>query len=261
MGYETIIWDQDGGLVTVTLNRPEMFNALNPAMAAELVAAWEQAGADPTVRAVLVTGAGKAFQAGQDLGEVAAMRERGTFSEYLAGSWDPVVTGLWNLAKPTVAAVNGPVIGAGMALALACDLLIASERATFTAPFTRLGFVPDAGLTWLLPRIVGLPRAKEIIYLTDPVDAARAERMGLVNEVVAPGALVERATAVARRLAEGPTVALGQAKRILHAAADATLPEAMTLEGAAQDVAGAADDCREGVAAFLEKRPPRYTGR
>src|SRR5688500_4275063 len=184
MSYETILWEQDGGLVTVTLNRPEMFNAMNPALVDDLLAAWERAGSDPTVRAVLLTGAGKAFQAGQDLGEVAGMRERGTFSEYLEASWNPVVSGLWNLSKPTVAAVNGPAIGAGVALGLACDLILASDRATFTTPFTRLGFCPDAGISWLLPRAVGMARALELVYLAEPVDAARAERIGLVNEVV-----------------------------------------------------------------------------
>jgi len=260
VGFETIIWDQDGGLVTVTLNRPELFNALSPTMAVELAAAWEQAAADPTVRAVLLTGAGKAFQAGQDLREQAAVAAE-SFSSYLASSWDPVIMGLWQLAKPTVAAVNGPVIGAGMALALACDLLVASERASFTAPFTRLGFVPDAGLSWLLPRIVGMPRAKEILFLSEPVDAARAEHLGLVNQVVPHDHLMEQAVTLARRLAEGPTLALGLAKQNLHAAADATLAEAQAMEGRAQDIAGPSHDAREGVAAFLDKRPARYTGR
>ncbi|HEY4410448.1 MAG TPA: enoyl-CoA hydratase/isomerase family protein, partial [Acidimicrobiia bacterium] len=180
----TILQSQDAGLVTLTLDRPGVLNAMDDAMAAELLAAFDRAAADPTVRAVLLTGAGRAFTAGQDLGDVAQMREAGGFAEHLAATWNPLIQRVWTLEKPVVAAVNGPAIGAGCALALACDLVLASEQALFVAAFSKLGFIPDAGLTWFLPRLVGMAKAMEIVYLGDPIDAARALTIGLVNEVV-----------------------------------------------------------------------------
>lgn len=189
------------------------------------------------------------------------MRDRGTFSDHLAQTWNPVVRGLWALEKPVVAAVNGPVVGAGMAVALACDLVVASERAVFIAAFSGLGFIPDAGLTWLLPRVAGMARALEIVYLAEPIDAGRAMSLGLVNEVVAPAALMERAGELVQRLAAGPTVAYGAAKRVMHRALEISFHETLELEGAVQDLVGATEDNREGVAAFLDKRNPKFKGR
>jgi 2-(1,2-epoxy-1,2-dihydrophenyl)acetyl-CoA isomerase len=256
--YDTILRTQNAGLVTVTLNRPGVLNAMNDTMAAELLDALDGAAADPAVRAVLLTGAGRAFLAGQDLNSVADMD--GSFSTHLAATWNPLIRRLWTLEKPVVAAVNGPAVGAGCAVALACDLVLASEQAVFMAAFSRLGFIPDAGLTWLLPRLVGMPRALEIAYLGDPIHADRALRLGLVNEVVVPETLLSRATDLALRLADGPTVTHGTTKRAMHDALGLSLDEAMDREGQWQDRVGATADHSEGLAAFFEKRPPQFRG-
>jgi 2-(1,2-epoxy-1,2-dihydrophenyl)acetyl-CoA isomerase len=157
--------------------------------------------------------------------------------------------------------VNGPAIGAGCAVALACDLVLASADAVFVAAFSKLGFIPDAGLTWLLPRLVGMPRALEIVYLGDPIDASRALQLGLVNEVVPAPTLMKRAGELAQRLAEGPTIAFGSAKRVMHQTQGLSLDEALELEGSVQDVVGRTADNREGVAAFFDKRRPAFQGR
>lgn len=258
--YDTILQAENAGLVSITLNRPGVLNALDDRMAAELLDALERAAGDPAVRAVLLTGAGRGFLAGQDLNSVADMRTAGSFSEHLSATWNPLVRRLWTLEKPVVAAVNGPAVGAGCAVALACDIVLASERAVFVTAFSKLGFIPDAGLTWLLPRLVSMPRALEIVYLGDSIDAPRALQLGLVNDVVAPEELMKRATDLASRLAEGPTAAYAAAKRVMHEGLTLSLDDAMALEGSVQDLVGATADNREGLAAFFEKRPPRFQG-
>lgn len=260
MGYEAITTEQSGAVATITLNRPELFNAFNDTMAADLLDAIGWVAGDDSVRSLLITGAGRAFLAGQDVGAINDLRSGG-FSRYLAQTWNAVVRGLWTLEKPVVAAVNGPVIGAGVAVPLASDVVLASEEAVFIVAFSKLGFIPDAGVTWLLPRLVGMSRALEIVYLAEPIDAARAERLGLVNEVVSGADLMERAHAVAQRLAAGPTGAYGAAKRVMHRAVELSFDEALELEGAVQDAVGATEDNLEGVAAFLEKRAPQFKGR
>lgn len=256
----TILQSEDAGLVTLTLDRPGVLNAMDDAMAAELLAALDRAAADPAVRALLLTGAGRAFCAGQDLGEVDRMRQGGGFAEHLAATWNPLIERIWTLEKPVMAAVNGPAIGAGGALALACDLVVASEQALFVAAFSKLGVIPDAGLTWFLPRLVGMAKAMEIVYLGDPIDAARALHLGLVNEVVPAPTLMKRATDLALRLAAGPTQAYGAAKRVMHAAVMLPLRDTMHLEASTQDLVGETADNREGLAAFFEKRSPRFRG-
>jgi 2-(1,2-epoxy-1,2-dihydrophenyl)acetyl-CoA isomerase len=258
--YETILQVENAGLVSLTLNRPGVLNAMNDTMAAELLDALDRAADDPTVRAVLLTGAGRAFLAGQDLNSVDDMRAAGSFSEHLAATWNPLIRRLWTLEKPVVAAVNGAAVGAGCAVALACDLVLASERAVFVAAFSKLGFIPDAGLTWLLPRLVGMPRALEIIYLGESVHADRALQLGLVKDVVPPETLLKRATGLALRLADGPTLAYGAAKRAMHDALELSLDDAMDREGSLQDLVGETADNREGVAAFFEKRIPLFRG-
>jgi len=259
--YDTILQAENAGLVTLTLNRPGVLNALDDTMAAELLDALDRAAGDPAVRAVLLTGAGRGFLAGQDLNSVSGMRAAGSFSSHLTATWNPLIRRLWSLEKPIVAAVNGPAIGAGCAVALACDLVLASAGAVFVAAFSKLGFIPDAGLTWLLPRLIGMPRALEIVYLGDPIDASRALQLGLVNEVVPAPTLMKRAGELAQRLAEGPTIAFGSAKRVMHQAQGLSLDEALELEGSVQDVVGGTADNREGVAAFFDKRRPEFQGR
>lgn len=258
MLYETITLETKDGLATLTLNRPDAYNALNDTMASELVDALDEVAGDGSVRALLVTGAGRAFCAGQDLKALDPQRPIGKHIEL---TWNPVVRRLWELEKPVVAAVNGVAAGAGASLALAADLRVASEKATLIVVFSKVGLVPDSGATWMLPRLVGMGRALELAYLAEPVDAATAYRLGLVNRVVLPDALVAEAEALARRLAEGPTLAFGLTKRAMHRAAETTFAEALDAEAALQDEAGRSADHAEGVAAFVAKREPRFEGR
>ena len=257
MLYETIIYEAKDGVATITLNRPDAANALNDTMAGDLLDALQQAGTDPSIRALLITAAGKAFCAGQDLKAVPSTR---SIAELLATTWNPIVRGIRELEKPVVAALNGVAAGAGAGVALACDLRVASERASLVILFSKVGLIPDAGVTWALPRLLGLGRALELAWLAEPVDAARALELGLVNRVVAPGHLMDEAAALARRLAEGPTLAFGLTKRAMNRALTMAFPEALEYEGMLQDVAFHSADFGEGVAAFLEKRPARFTG-
>jgi 2-(1,2-epoxy-1,2-dihydrophenyl)acetyl-CoA isomerase len=259
MLYETITYEAKDGVATVTLNRPDAANALNNEMAEELQDALKQIAGDPALRAMLLTGAGKAFCAGQDLKSFAGTKR--SASEHIALTWAPIVRRIREMEKPVVAALNGVAAGAGCGLALACDLRVASEKASLVVLFSRVGLVPDAGTTWFLPRLVGMGKALELAFLTEPVDAATAERLGLVNKVVAHEALLEEAGALARRLAEGPTVAYGLTKRAMNRAASMTLNEALEYEGMLQDVAGGTADSAEAIRAFVEKRPARFEGR
>jgi 2-(1,2-epoxy-1,2-dihydrophenyl)acetyl-CoA isomerase len=258
MIYDTITLETKDGVATLTLNRPDAYNAFNDAMGEEVVDALGQAARDDAVRALLLTGAGKAFCSGQDLKSIEPGRSLGDVLEKL---WNPVLRRLWDLEKPVVAALNGIAAGAGASLALACDLRIASEKAALAVVFTKVGVVPDSGITWTLPRLVGLGKALELAYLADPVDAATAERLGLVNRVVPADNLLEEAGGLARRLAEGPTLAYALTKRAMRRAATSTFPEALEYEGHLQEIAGRSADYGEGVNAFVEKRPARFQGR
>jgi 2-(1,2-epoxy-1,2-dihydrophenyl)acetyl-CoA isomerase len=258
MLYETITLETKDGVATLTLNRPESYNAFNDAMGEETADALAQVAEDPSVRALLVTGAGKAFCSGQDLKSIEPGRSLGDVVEKV---WNPVLSRLWDLEKPVIAALNGIAAGAGASLALACDLRIASEKAALSVVFTKVAVVADSGMTWTLPRLVGMGKALELAYLADPVDAATAERLGLVNRVVPADSLAEEAGALARRLAEGPTLAYALTKRAMRRAATSTFPEALEYEGQLQAIAGSSADYAEGVAAFVEKRPARFSGR
>ena len=257
--YETLLAETRDGVRVLTLNRPDVLNAVNALMGEELVAAFRDADRAPEVRCVLLAAAGRGFCAGADLreGPTAQMG----FGELLRTRYNQIVQRMRMMEKPVIAAVNGVAAGAGCNLALAADLRIASDRASFIEVFTRVGLIPDSGGTWLLPRIVGLGRALEMMFFAEPVDAATAERIGLVNRVVPRDELMPRAMEWAGRLAQGPTRAYGLIKRGVQRALADALPEALEYEALLQEIAGQTDDHREGVAAFLEKRPPAYRGR
>jgi len=247
------------GVATITLNRPAALNALTIPMKERLLAALEAAGRNPAVRAVVLTGAGRAFCAGQDLRERLAP-DPPSFDEELRLRYNPIVRAIRDLPQPVVAAVNGVAAGAGASLAFACDLRIAAEGAKFVLAFGRIGLVPDTGATWTLPRLVGAARAAEIALLGDAVDAAAALRTGLVSRVVPADALAAEAAALAGRLAGMAPGATAATKRLLAGAFDRRLDEALEGEAAAQAAAGAHPDHAEGLAAFVEKRPPRFGG-
>ncbi|MGH2373571.1 MAG: enoyl-CoA hydratase-related protein [bacterium] len=248
------------GVLTITLNRPDVLNAINEQLTADLAETLRLAERTPEVRCVVLTGAGRGFCSGQDLRDRAGIGEI-SYGDSLRKRYNPVILRLRTMEKPTIAAVNGVAAGAGCNLALAADLRIASDRASFIEVFSRVGLIPDSGGTFTLPRLVGLAKALELAYLADPIDAAEALRIGLVNRVVPHDELAAAAGDLARRLAEGPTRGFGLTKRAFNYALSAPLDAALEYEAHMQEIAGHTADHREGVAAFLEKRRPRFEGR
>ncbi|MEW5990174.1 MAG: enoyl-CoA hydratase-related protein [Chloroflexota bacterium] len=258
-GEAEVLVDAAGGIATITLNRPAALNALTIPMKERLLEALLDAGRDPAVRVVVLTGAGRAFCAGQDLKERLAP-DAPSLDDELRLRYNPVVRAIRDLPRPVIAAVNGVAAGAGASLAFACDLRIAAESASFVLAFGRIGLVPDSGATWTLPRLVGAARAAEIALLGDPVGAAEALRIGLVSRVVAGGDLAVKTAAIAGRLAGLAPGATAATKRLLGAAFEVDLDAALEAEAQAQAAAGAHPDHAEGLAAFTEKRPPRFRG-
>jgi 2-(1,2-epoxy-1,2-dihydrophenyl)acetyl-CoA isomerase len=245
-------------VATLTLDRPDALNALNAALRGELLAALKGLARNDDVRAVVLTGAGRAFCAGADLRGGSGERE---FRRVLTAEYHPLIRAVRELEKPVVAAVNGVAAGAGVSLALAADLVVAAESARFVPAFARIGLVPDSGLTRTLVRALGRHRAAAILLVGEPLGAAEARDAGLVHEVTQDDALLSVAHALAVRLAGGPTRAIGLTKRLINAAEDAPLAATLDAEAALQQVAGRTADHAEGVAAFGEKREPRFTGR
>ncbi len=261
MGYSTILLDRAGPIATVTLNRPDARNALDLAMRGEVLAALDEIEADPAARVVILTGAGGHFCAG---GDVKLMRERRqTAAEGRARvqALNRMVTRLVDFPWPTIAMVDGYAVGAGCNLALCCDLIVASDRAKFGQLFGKIALVPDGGGTWLLPRAIGLARAKELIFTADAIDAAEAARIGLVNRVVPVAELAGATRALAERIAAGPAAVQKLAKHMVNRAAATDLAAALDLESFCQGLAITGEDHQEGLSAFFEKRPPRFSGR
>jgi 2-(1,2-epoxy-1,2-dihydrophenyl)acetyl-CoA isomerase len=249
---------RDDGVLTITLNRPEVLNAFDEAMQEGFRAALEEAkGRD--VRAVVLTGAGRGFCVGQDLNEF--KDEAGDIAERLRTTFNPNVLALRSLEKPVIAAVNGAAAGAGLALACACDLRLAASSATFVPAFINVGLVPDTGASFFIGRLLGYARAFEWLCSGRRLSAADAHAWGLVAEVVEDGRLQARAAEVAATFAALPTAAIGMTKRLLERAPLAILDEQLELEAQLQTAAAKSDDFAEGVAAFLEKREPRFSGR
>ncbi len=260
MSYETILYEQDGGVLTITMNRPDRLNALTITMLHELDDAFKQAGEDPAVRAVVLAGAGRGFCPGADLAAVQDYGPDFDFGAALREHYNPLILRMVALPKPIIAAVNGVAAGAGMSLALACDLRIAAESASFLQAFVKIALVPDSGSTWLLSRLVGAGRALELALSGRRLSAQEAYEWGMVNRVVSDEAFAGAVVEMARQYAEAPTAAVGYIKQAMHRAMTSTLAEALDLEADLQSQASRLADHREGVAAFLEKRPPRFTG-
>jgi 2-(1,2-epoxy-1,2-dihydrophenyl)acetyl-CoA isomerase len=256
---ETVQRVTSDGVLTLTLNRPEALNSFTVEMKEALLAALKDAARDREVRAIVLTGAGRAFSAGQDLKERQAPGVADLGTE-LRVRYNPIILAMRKLEKPIVGAINGVAAGAGTSLALACDIIIAAENATFLEAFSRVGLVPDTGSTWFLPRLVGPARAAEMFFTADPVDAATAERIGLINKVVPADQLMAEAGALAARLAKSAPIALALAKRALNRGLESSLEEALDFEAQLQSVAGRSKDHVEGVAAFVEKRPANFRG-
>ena len=258
---DSVLYEVDGGLATVTFNRPEAMNALDTATKDALRDALQEAGADPAVRAVLLTGAGRAFCVGQDLKEHVAVLEAGGGMTTVAEHYNPIATAIATMPKPVVAGVNGVAAGAGAGFAFAADYRVAADTASFTTAFVGVGLSADSGMSWTLQRLVGYGRAAELLLFPCPVRATEALELGLVHRVVPAADLAGEALAVARQLAEGPTVAYAGIKEALAFGSGNGLAETLAREDVLQTRSGASADHRAAVAAFLRKEPPVYQGR
>jgi len=259
---ETVLYAVEGGVATLTLNRPDKLNSFTAEMHGALAAALDRAAADAAVRAIVLTGAGRAFCAGQDLEDAVrtAPDSAGDLGQAIDRFYNPLVRRLRGLDLPVVCAVNGVAAGAGANIALACDLVIAAKSARFIQAFCKIGLVPDSGGTFFLPRLVGEARAKGLALLGDALGAEQALAWGLIWAVAEDDALAQEAAALAARLAEAPTRGLALTKQAIHAAAENGLDAALDLERDLQREAGRTHDHREGVLAFLEKRKPVFRG-
>ena len=262
MTYEKILLTRDNGLATITLNAPDRLNAVSRKMISEIKQCWEELAADDSVRAVLLTGAGRGFCAGADLAdpdrEASATADSGAALDKF---FNPVIRAMRTIPKPVVSAVNGVAAGVGMSFALASDIAIAGKSASFLQAFARIGLLPDGGSTWFLPRLVGDQRARALAMLAPQISAEQARQWGLIWDVVEDAALMQTATDIARKLAEGPTLALARIKDARNRSTGNDLSQQLDVERDAQRFLGKSEDFKEGVAAFLAKRKAEFKGK
>lgn len=259
MAPETIVYEKTRGVATLTLNRPQSLNAFVPKMNQEVLEALREGERDPEVRCFMITGAGRAFCAGQDL-KGRTPEQKGSLGASLREKYNPMIRQIRQMEKIVVAAVNGVAAGAGCNLALACDLRVASEDAKFIQSFVRVGLAPDSGGSFILPRLVGVSKALELLLLGDTVDAAEAQRIGLVARVFPAAEFAAGARAIAEQVARAPR-GIGLIKRAVNHANLADLENTLEYEAQLQEIAGRTSDYDEGVKAFLEKRTPVFTGK
>ena len=260
--YETIIFDTSSGVATIALNRPKALNAFDGKMHEEVHDALDDVAADEEVRCLVFRGEGRGFSAGADLKGIDSDNGgRPDLGEYLRKTYSQMIQKMAALDKPILASLHGPVYGAGMGLALACDLRIAAESAKFSVAFVKIGLMPDAGVSFFLPRLVGLGRAMQMSVLGEAVEAEEAKEIGLINKLVPDDDLADETIALAQHLAALPTQALGKIRQTLLESFDGDLATALEREAEGQTFCGYTDDHQEGVAAFFEKRPPEFTGR
>jgi 2-(1,2-epoxy-1,2-dihydrophenyl)acetyl-CoA isomerase len=260
--FQHVLVQEDDGILTLTMNRPAVLNAINDLMLQELNEVVDAASVDERVRYVVLAGAGRGFGAGQDLTEFANRPPEQTvqISEHLQ-KYHHLVSTLHTMPRPVIAVLHGVVTGISLNIALACDLRIAAEDARLSEAFARIGLVPDGGGAYFLSRLVGPGKAMELALLTDEISGTEAERLGLVNISVPAAELAQRALALAQRLAHGPTHTYGLIKELFYTTQESDLHTVFQIEGRLQDAAFATADHREGVQAFLQKRPPRYSGK
>src|SRR5262245_3691602 len=264
MTYESLIYEAKDGIATLTLNRPDRLNALGGTLRDDLFDAVTRSAADPEVRVMVVTGAGKGFCSGGDvkaMGEAKAGQRERPLIEKIAPSRDRTLLAMREAPQPIIAAVNGAAAGAGMNLALGCDVRIASTAAKFAQAFVKRGLHPDWGGTYFLPRIVGTAKACELIFTGEVIDAAEALRLGIVSAVHQPEDLMPAAHALARKIADGPPIAIRLAKRAIYHSLECDLRQGLEVETYAQNLCYETEDAAEGIRAFVEKRPPAFRGK
>jgi 2-(1,2-epoxy-1,2-dihydrophenyl)acetyl-CoA isomerase len=259
-----LLVEKKDGYAVITLNRPDKLNAFNDELTFQLQDALKEAEKDSATRAIVLTGAGRGFCSGQDLLNRQFSDDsnaKPSLGDSIRRRYNPIVIKLRRMEKPIIAAINGVAAGAGASLAFACDLRIAADNATFVQSFSRVGLVPDSGATFILPRLIGLTKAYELMVTADKIDSQEAFRLGLLNKVVPADQLMKEAEEWALRLAKGPTKAFGLTKRAVNKAIFPDLEELLENEAYLQEIAGRSDDFQEGVKAFVEKRQPAYTGK
>ncbi len=258
--FQTLLYQIENNVCTITLSRPEAYNAINEQMKTELLTALKEAEKDSTVRCLVIRGAGdKAFCSGQDLKEHKTSNR--SLKESLEKSYNPIIRKIRTMEKPIIAMVNGVAAGAGCSLALACDMRFMSSNAKLIQVFVRIGLIPDSGSNWFLPRLVGMAHAFEYAATGRDIPADEAERAGLVNKIFSPEKLESETMAFANQLAQAPTKTIGLIKRTLNKSINSTLDELLDYEAMIQEIASGTDDYKEGVQAFLEKRPAVFKGR
>ena len=260
MSYSFLKYNFDKGIATITLNRPDVYNALNDEITFELQDALKAVSKDDAVRVVVLTGEGKAFCSGQDL-KSASGDEKRSFMDSLTKRYNPIIRAMRNLPKPIVCRLNGVAAGAGCSLALACDIIVASEEATLIEVFINIGLVPDSGSSYFLPRLIGMAKAFELCSMGSRVKAKEAETLGLINKVVPSDQLDNAVKEYADYFANAPTKSVALIKKMLNKAATSTLDEMLDYEAYCQEIAGSSADYKEGVSAFLEKRKPKFIGK
>lgn len=259
-----LLVEKSEGVCLITLNRPDKLNSFNDELSFQLIDALKTAGKDQEIRALVITGAGRGFCAGQDLSNRKfsdASASRPSLSDSIKRRYNPMITCIRRMEKPVIAAVNGVAAGAGSSLALACDLRVVAENASFIQSFTKVGLVPDSGATFILPRLIGATKAFELMLSAEKLEAKEAFELGIVNKLLPQEKVLEEALSWAKQLAKGPSKAFGLTKRALNEAIFPDLEERLEYEAYLQEIAGRSDDFQEGVTAFLEKRQPAYKGK
>lgn len=258
--FSFLTYEVTEGVATITLNRPEVYNALNDEITFELQDALKAVAKDEAVRVVVLTGAGKAFCSGQDL-KAASGQQKRSFQDSLQKRYNPIIRAMRSLPKPIICRLNGVAAGAGASLALACDIIVASEEASLIEIFINIGLVPDSGSSYFLPRLIGTARAFELCAMGQRVKAAEAFTMGLVNKVCPSDQLDHTVQGFTSYFATAPTKSVGLIKKMLNRSSTATLEDMLEYEAYCQEIAGQSEDYKEGVTAFLEKRKPSFSGR
>jgi 2-(1,2-epoxy-1,2-dihydrophenyl)acetyl-CoA isomerase len=259
-----LLYDKKDGYAVITLNRPDKLNSFNDELTFQLQDTLKEAEKDAGVRALILTGAGRGFCAGQDLANrnfSDDSKQKPSLADSIRRRYNPIILKMRRMEKPIIAAINGVAAGAGCSLALACDIKIAADNATFVQSFSRVGLVPDSGATFVLPRLIGLTKAYELMITADKLSAPDALQLGLLNRVVPVDQVMKEAEEFAAKLAKGPTKAFGLTKRAVNRAVFPDLEELLENEAYLQEIAGRTDDFQEGVKAFIEKREPAYTGK